>query len=108
MYDNTIKSITTVYPEVKNLTHQDKYNFLIDKIGFEILKTLIKIDVEKLKKAYKKDKALNSIKLERWNKWTEFGLKSLIEDKTGINYISLGECVCLLKAVARRIVKNEV
>ena len=89
MHNTTTKSITTVYPEVKNLSHQDKYDFLIDKIGFEILKTF------------------NSIKLKRWNEWTKFELRNLIENKTEINYISQSECVCLLKAVARRIVKNE-
>lgn len=51
MHNTTTKSITTVYPEVKNLSHQDKYDFLIDKIGFEILKTFIEIDMEKLKKS---------------------------------------------------------
>ena len=107
MHNTTTKSITTVYPEVKNLSHQDKYDFLIDKIGFEILKTFIKVDDEKLKKAYKKDKTFNSIKLKRWNEWAKFGLRNLIENKTEINYISQSECVCLLKAVARRIVKNE-
>ncbi|WP_314021393.1 hypothetical protein [Mogibacterium diversum] len=107
------------YPNLKNASFEEKYDFLIDKIGLRILRSWIPISDESIKETYAKDKNLNNIPLEDWDRWTgasatptdvswkPYNLRTLIAEKTGVTTFSLAECVCLLKQTATRSIKQK-
>ena len=107
------------YPNLKNVSFEEKYDFLIDKIGFRILRSWIPVSDETLKEAYVKDKNLNNIPLKDWDRWAgakasptavswnPYSLRNLIAERTGVTTFSLAECVCLLKQTAIRSIKQK-
>lgn len=107
------------YPSLKNASFEEKYDFLIDKIGLRILRSWIPISDEQIKEAYEKDKNLNNITLKDWDRWAgakasptsvswkPYSLRTLVAERTGVTTFSLAECVCLLKQTAIRSIKQK-
>ena len=107
------------FPHLKDMSFEEKYDFLIDKIGLQALRNWIPISDETLRDAYVKDKNLNNIPLEDWDRWagakasptnvswSSYSLRTLVAEKTGVTTFSLAECVCLLKQTAIRSIKQK-
>ena len=107
------------YPNLKNASFEEKYDFLIEKIGLRILKSWIPIPDKSIKEAYAKDKNLNNIPLGLWDSWAgasatptdvswkPYSLRTLVAERTGVTTFSLAECVCLLKQTAIRSIKQK-
>lgn len=107
------------YPNLKDASFEEKYDFLIHKIGLQGLKEWIPVSDETLREAYVKDKNLNNIPLEDWDRWagaktsptkvswSPYSLRTLVAEKTGVTTFSLAECVCLLKQTAIRSIKQK-
>lgn len=107
------------FPNLKDMSFEEKYDFLIDKIGLQTLRRWIPISDEQIKEAYEKDKNLNNIQLKDWDRWTgasasptsvswkPYSLRTLVKEKTGVTTFSLAECVCLLKQTAIRAIKQK-
>ena len=97
--------ISEKYPETKKMNHNQKYDFLIDKIGFERIVPYLPVDENKIIKAYKKDESLNNIKLKLWDQRVPF-IRNLAKNRLDIDTISIAECVCIMKACARQIAEK--
>ena len=107
------------YPNLKDASFDEKYDFLIKEIGLQTLRSWIPVSDEELKEAYAKDEHLNSIQLKLWDRWVgarvglasvswnPYSLRTLIKEKTGVTTFSLAECVSLLKQTARRSIEQK-
>lgn len=107
------------FPHLKDMSFEEKYDFLIDGLGFKMLRTWIPVSDESIKEAYAKDKNLNNIPLEDWDRWAgakasptnvswkPYSLRTLVAERTGVTTFSLAECVCLLKQTAIRSIKQK-
>lgn len=107
------------FPHLKDASFEEKYDFLIDRLGFKMLRNRILVSDEMLREAYIKDKNLNNIPLKDWDRWAEasasptsiswspYSLRTLVKEKTGVTTFSLAECVCLLKQTAIRAIKQK-
>lgn len=107
------------FPHLKDASFEEKYDFLIDKIELQTLRSWIPISDEQIKEAYVKDKNLNNIPLKDWDRWAgalasptsvswrPYSLRTLVAERTGVKTFSLAECVCLLKQTAIRSIKQK-
>jgi len=103
----------------KDLPHNQKYDAIIDNLGYEYVKMFLPVSKETIKEALKTDEHLNNIPLKLWDAKTglntyidrkdktqkviflEDGLTNLCRDK-GVNCYSQADLVCILKRCAVR------
>ena len=85
-------------------THDELYDMLIDAIGLGALTRYLPASKEDLAAAYAEDRHLNNIPLKKWDNLAPIARHNLL--RIGINSISLSDCVCLMKAAARRWVQE--
>ena len=102
----------------KDTPHKEKYEKIVNFLGYENVLKYLPFNEEQIRKAYygKNDEHLNSLSIRKWNNATGvivqkdnnynsktvisgFGLSGLLIHK-GINVFSLSECVCILKRAA--------
>lgn len=107
------------FPNLKDASFEERYDFLIHKIGLKRLREWIPVSDKALKEAYAKDKNLNNIPLKMWDSWAgatayrtnvvwdRINLRTQVKLKTGVTTFSLAECVCLLKQTAIRSIKQK-
>lgn len=100
------------------MSHDERYNAIIDFLGYENVKRCIPFDLTTLKDAYEKDIWLNNLSMKKWDIASGFyckgpnvepmssPLRSLIRDK-GVNCYSNAGGVCILKQCARRWIEEE-
>ena len=100
-----------------NMSHDEYYQSLVDKLGYEDVLKYIPFSLVEINKAIKKDKHLNNLSLEKWDEMT--GVKTrphvfcnqkglyFVYKKHGINCFSQSDGVCLLKACARMALIRE-
>lgn len=81
--------------------HKEKYQFLVNYLGYEEVKKCIPYSLTEIKNALPKDEYLNNLKLTAWdNAATGYKLYALYRKK-GIKSASLCNGVCILKECAR-------
>lgn len=105
-----------------DVTHEEKYDCIINLIGIDKLIPLVPFSKEQIKTAYSKDINLNNLNYNAWKFASGFytmrnpktqnqdvfmlkdsRLHKLLYD-IDINIFSLAECVCLLKSTARHMI----
>jgi len=102
-----------------DMSHEEKYNTIIDGLGYEAVKQYIPVNQQDIIDALVKDEHLNNIPLSLWDNAAGFtvnkhsftntyevidcprGLRYLCL-KSGVNTYSVSELVCILKQCARR------
>lgn len=90
----------------EKVTHKEKYTQIVNDIGIETCKQYLPTDLKTIKKAYKEDKNLNNIDLEKWvMKHDTFKHEFY---NIGINSISLSDTVCTLKQAATMLIKEGI
>ena len=95
-------NISERYPETKNMSFDQKYDFLVSEIGFKNISPLMPVSKKELRKAFRKDQNFNTIPIEKWDANAAY-IARLLKDQCGINVSSKSQCVCILKACARQI-----
>lgn len=78
------------------MSYAEKYDYLINFIGYENLKKIIPFGIKMLKENYKLDKNLNNIPLQQWD-----SLAYCIPTRLRL---SLAERVCILKETAIKMI----
>lgn len=99
--------------EFVDIPHEEKYEMIINAIGYEEVKKCIPFPLDRLKKAYKEDKNLNNLSMKKWDLaggfvgWPSGAdyvgsvLTRLYYEKLRVNTFSCCESVCILKNCAR-------
>lgn len=102
----------------EKVSYEEKYDRMIDLLGYDRVKLCLPFSDEELIEAYKKDKHFNNLPMKNWDlmsgficeqgKVTPFKslLTSLYRDHN-ITHYSNAEGVCLLKHCARRRLVEE-
>lgn len=92
--------------------HKEKYQYIINLLGYDKVKNCLPFSLEEIKKALKTDKYLNNLPIKTWDNaggWEQRGadmirigsrLQNLLLSR-GINAYSPASCVCILKECAR-------
>lgn len=115
-YGQTIAEHFNVRIEA-DVPSQDKYDFMINLLGYEKLKRLVPFTLEELKKS--KNRYFNDLDLGKWTRAVGFtyqcgkadmvdysAFKNLLRDNY-INAYSPAQGVCLLKEVARKMIMEQ-
>lgn len=99
--------------------HRKKYRMIVEALGYEEVKKCIPFSIEEIRKAYKKDGALNSLPLRQWDMAAGFYAKNnscalvgsrltdLYWRKLRVNVFSCCDGVCVLKECARMWAEEE-
>jgi len=86
-------------------THAEYYAQFVDRFIREHVKDYF--GLKRLKAAYKKDQAFNSIPLKEWDAFTQFRNLDFWQDyKTFGDYLTQAGMVCIAKEAARQIVEE--
>lgn len=105
-------------PNGKEISYHEYMRRIIGKLGLENIKSYIPFNMPTLKKAYKTSPHFNNLALSAWEMACGFdftgprevhitnGLCDLLK-RNGITSYSSADCVCILKAAARELVKEE-
>lgn len=87
----------------KNCNHREYYSQFVT----EYIKSIVasKFGLEKLQKAYRQDKNLNTISLDQWDHLTHRLPRSVAASlKEHGDYLTLAGGVCILKEAAKQLV----
>lgn len=118
--DNTM-NINEKYGFTIDTPHNEKYEAVVNDLGFEDVLKCVPFDTDTLVKAYQKNHAFNTkfTTLGRWDKAAGFvetggrirnfpsNLKDMLREK-GVTCFSPSDLVCILKCAARMAVENEL
>lgn len=96
----------------KEIGHDQYYGMLVELYGENFLRTVLPATREEIEAAFAKDKYLNTIPLERWDRASERLLGTARDaewrqrhiDIAGTAGTSLSDRVCILKCAARRLI----
>lgn len=106
----TIEKLTGKDYFDKSISHQEKYEALINALGREACISMLEPTPEELKEYYKIDKYFNNWKkypLKYWDA-TGFQMFRRLGRKLNITSCSECDCCCLAKSVARMIIGKTV
>lgn len=110
----------------KDATHIEKYTTIVNGLGFENVKHCLPYTKQEIAAAYKKDKHLNNLSINSWDR--AVGFSPFVNPRTQIqNYLihrdtafiklcyshnvtcfSVAECVCILKRCAVMWITNDI
>ena len=99
----------------KEISHEEKYQRVISKLGYEELKHCVPFTLEQIQKALPLDKHLNNLALIKWDAvsgvWVdnqsgrrgvqEYAHIVKIYKRAGVTSFSQSDGVCILKETAR-------
>lgn len=100
------------------LTHKEKYETIVNALGYEDVKRCVPFTIEQITEAIKTDEYLNDLAMSKWDMAGGFicscGEAKLIGSeltnlyrKIGVNSYSPSDSVCILKACARMMVEEK-
>lgn len=92
-------------PDGTKITHEEKYETVVNAIGLQRCLNYVPVDLEKLPALYEEDEHLNNVPLHKWDMAHPFFRSEL--SRVGINLQSLAGTVCTLKAAAKMYVKGD-
>ena len=104
----TIEKLTGKNYFDKSMSHQEKYEALINALGYSECINILNISKDKLENYFKKDKYFNNwydYPLNYWTKKGDIMLKTL-GHKLHITERSECDCCCIAKSVARMIINK--
>lgn len=97
-----------------DIPHNEKYEMIVNSIGYDDVKKCIPFSLNTLKKAYAKDENFNNLPLREWDLAAGFitgmqgrctlirsRLTNLYWEKCKVNTFSCSDGVCILKCCAR-------
>lgn len=106
--------------EYLDIPHDEKYEMIVNSIGYEDVKRCIPFSLDVLKKAYAEDKNFNNLGIGTWDLAAGFKqaaqgrcilvrsrLTNLYWEKCKVNTFSCSDGVCILKCCARMWVEEE-
>ena len=104
----TIEKLTGKDYFDKSISHQEKYEALINALGYDECVKILNIPKDKLKKYYKKDKCLNNWRKYPLHYFDTVGKYMLLSlgHKLHITEMSVCDGCCLAKSVARMIINE--
>lgn len=102
----------------KEWTHSEKYQAIVNALGYEAIKECIPFTLDQIKEAIKTDEHLNNLPLKKWDLASGFIMDgancklvgSKLTDlyrKIGVNSFSNSDGVCILKECARMWANEE-
>lgn len=97
--------LETTYPSIKQMTHEQKYTFLVNQIGLDRLIPHLPREAQNkddLCRLIKSDRRLNNIQLKYWDIEAQNPQYRRLIDNTLKNPgLPLSQHVCILKQAAR-------
>jgi hypothetical protein len=101
----------------KEWSHKEKYQAIVNALGYEQVKQCIPFELEEIKKAIVKDEYLNNLSMKKWDLASGFINKGAhcqhvgstlnnLYGKIGVNSFSNSDGVCILKECARMWVEE--
>jgi hypothetical protein len=96
----------------KQWTHAEKYQAIVNALGYDAVKRCIPFTLDQIKEAIQKDEHLNNLSMKKWDLASGFVNEGIyckhvgsqltsIYRKIGVNSFSNSDGVCILKECAR-------
>lgn len=103
--------------EYLDIPHDERYESIVNAIGYEDVKQCIPYSLERLKKEFEKDKFMNGTSIEKWDMAAGFICKygnakyigsrlTNLYRRIGVDTFSCSDGVCILKCCARMWIKE--
>ena len=103
--------------EYLDIPHDERYEAIVNAIGYEDVKRCIPYNLERLKKEFEKDRHMNGTRIEEWDKAAGFICKygnamyvgsmlTALYRRIGVDTFFCSGGVCILKCCARMWIKE--